>query len=235
MLRQRPATSIRSWMLSWWRPQLHHQEPRGYLGWAGGSGLNPKEEVVDEEVELEDNVENMTGSSSGMASQDLFSIPEGSRQSQQSISGVYDAGEESSDVDFRGTHCTLAEHLCQIRKRPRWIKEDMFQEVLQSSEAEKGECREWRETLKEKFKIERQDRKESEERIVKGQKWMIKVIEDQTEKSLIKLQAEHVCSPHLQPIQNCFPCSPNSSHIFFTTSRNVSIPHSLHPFGQLPK
>ncbi|EMP40759.1 Short-chain dehydrogenase/reductase family 16C member 6 [Chelonia mydas] len=59
------------------------------------SGLNSKDEVVDEEVELEDNVENTTGSSSGMASQDLFSIPEGSSQSQQPISGVHDAGEES--------------------------------------------------------------------------------------------------------------------------------------------
>ncbi|EMP42597.1 hypothetical protein UY3_00062 [Chelonia mydas] len=48
------------------------------------------------EVELEDNVEHKTGSSSGAVSQDLFSTPEGSSQSQQSVSSVHDAGEGSS-------------------------------------------------------------------------------------------------------------------------------------------
>ncbi|EMP38007.1 WW domain-containing transcription regulator protein 1 [Chelonia mydas] len=43
------------------------------------SGLNPKDEVLDEEVELEDDVEHAAGSS----------------QSQQSVSSVHDAGEES--------------------------------------------------------------------------------------------------------------------------------------------
>ncbi|EMP37526.1 hypothetical protein UY3_05339 [Chelonia mydas] len=62
---------------------------------AADSRLNPEDEVLDEEVEFEDNVKHMAGSSSGMASQDLFSTPEGSSQSQQSVSGMHDAGEES--------------------------------------------------------------------------------------------------------------------------------------------
>lgn len=48
------------------------------------SRLNPEGEVVEEEVELEDEVKHTAESSSGMASQDLFSTPEGSSQSQHS-------------------------------------------------------------------------------------------------------------------------------------------------------
>ncbi|XP_043371583.1 zinc finger and SCAN domain-containing protein 32-like [Dermochelys coriacea] len=80
------------------------------------SGLNPEDKVVDEEVELEDDVEHIAGSSGGMASQDLSSALEGSSQSQQPVSGVHDAGEESYDVAFRGTPYTPAEHLRHIRK-----------------------------------------------------------------------------------------------------------------------
>ncbi|EMP29096.1 hypothetical protein UY3_13791 [Chelonia mydas] len=76
----------------WRRPQLHHQESRGYFGANGDSRLNPDEEVVDEEVELKDAVQHMAGLSSAMASQDLFSTLEGSSQSLQSCSDVQERG-----------------------------------------------------------------------------------------------------------------------------------------------
>ncbi|EMP42276.1 hypothetical protein UY3_00436 [Chelonia mydas] len=63
---------------------------------AADSGLNHKDEVMDKEVEMEDDVEHVAGSSGGTASQDLFSTLEESSQSQQSSSGMHDAGEESS-------------------------------------------------------------------------------------------------------------------------------------------
>ncbi|XP_030405845.1 3-ketoacyl-CoA thiolase, peroxisomal isoform X1 [Gopherus evgoodei] len=52
---------------------------------AAASGVNPKDEVVDEEVELEEDVGQETGTSSGVASQDLFLTSEGSSQSQHSV------------------------------------------------------------------------------------------------------------------------------------------------------
>ncbi|XP_074980679.1 uncharacterized protein LOC142070672 [Caretta caretta] len=80
------------------------------------SRISLKDEVVDKEVELEEKMEQVTGSSRTMGSQELFSTPEGSSHSQHSVSGVHDAGEGSSDVAFRGTPYTSAEHLHQIRK-----------------------------------------------------------------------------------------------------------------------
>ncbi|EMP35934.1 hypothetical protein UY3_06900 [Chelonia mydas] len=78
------------------------------------SRLNPENEVVDEEVELEDDVERTAGLSA--VSQDLFSTLEVSSQSQQFVSGKHHAGEESPDVAFRGTPYTLTEHLREIKK-----------------------------------------------------------------------------------------------------------------------
>ncbi|EMP36602.1 Tyrosine-protein phosphatase non-receptor type 3 [Chelonia mydas] len=65
---------------------------------AVASRVNPKDKVVDEEVKLEEDVGQETGSSGGMASQDLFLTLEWSRQSQPSSSGVPDTGEGSSDL-----------------------------------------------------------------------------------------------------------------------------------------
>ncbi|EMP24041.1 hypothetical protein UY3_18899 [Chelonia mydas] len=45
------------------------------------------------------------------------------------------------DMAFKGIPYTPAECFHQIRKHPRWSKEDMFQEVLQYSDAEKREHR----------------------------------------------------------------------------------------------
>ncbi|KAM7160051.1 uncharacterized protein RBU57_010405 isoform 1-T5 [Macrochelys suwanniensis] len=89
------------------------------------SGLNLKDEVVDKEVELEDEMGQATGASGTVASQDLFLTQAGSSQSQQSVCGAHDAGEGNSDVAFRGTHYTPAESLCQVRKLRR-SKEDVL-------------------------------------------------------------------------------------------------------------
>ncbi|KAH1170314.1 hypothetical protein KIL84_001299 [Mauremys mutica] len=79
-----------------------------------------------------------------------------------------------------GTPYTPAEHLHQLRKLLRRCKEDMFWEVLQSSVATEQEQRAWRESANEDFKIDRQERKESQEILV-VQEQMIKVMEVQTE------------------------------------------------------
>ncbi|EMP26441.1 hypothetical protein UY3_16482 [Chelonia mydas] len=55
--------------------------------------LNPEDEVMDEEVELEDEMGQVTRLSSTVASEDLFLTQEGSNQSQHAISGTHDAGE----------------------------------------------------------------------------------------------------------------------------------------------
>ncbi|EMP34338.1 hypothetical protein UY3_08507 [Chelonia mydas] len=72
------------------------------------SGPNPQDEVVDEEVELEDDVEPTAGLPNGAASQELFTTPEVSSQSQQSLSGEQEAGEETpiSGSQTRGAACS---------------------------------------------------------------------------------------------------------------------------------
>ncbi|XP_074922648.1 calcyphosin-2 isoform X2 [Chelonoidis abingdonii] len=106
---------------------------------AAEGGPNLENEVIDEEVELDEDVQLPTGLPSGAGSQELFFILEMSSQSQQLLSDEQEAGDETPDVAFRNTHPIAAEHLHQIRKRPRHSKEDMFQEVLQCSNAKKRE------------------------------------------------------------------------------------------------
>ncbi|KAM9172798.1 uncharacterized protein ACDP82_020224 [Pangshura tecta] len=95
---------------------------------------NLEDEIIDEEVELDEDVQLPVG-----GSQELFFAPEMSSQSQQLLDDEQEAGDETPDVAFRNTSHTPAEHLHQIRKRPRHSKEDIFQEVLQCSSAEKRE------------------------------------------------------------------------------------------------
>ncbi|KAM7170655.1 uncharacterized protein RBU57_005282 [Macrochelys suwanniensis] len=77
-----------------------------------------------------------------------------------------------TDVALRNTPHTWAERLRQIRKHPRWSKEDMFWEVLHFSNAEKRERKEWREA-----EAERHDRKENQE-FQDATERMIKVMEE---------------------------------------------------------
>ncbi|CAM4709795.1 unnamed protein product, partial [Caretta caretta] len=150
-------------------------------------GSNPEDEVIDEEVESDDDVQLPVGSSGGASSQELFSTPEVSRQSQQLLSGEQEAGDKMPGMWPSGTPpSTLAKHLRQITKRPRRSKEDMFREVLHCSSAEKREC-------KECWEAERQNRKEDQE-FKDAIERMIKVMEEQTHmlKSLIMLQTEQI-------------------------------------------
>ncbi|EMP41383.1 hypothetical protein UY3_01394 [Chelonia mydas] len=86
------------------------------------------------------------------------------------------------DVAFRKSPQTLAKRPCQIRKCLRQSKEDMFQEVLQCSNAEKRECKKWKEAR-------RQDRKENQEFVKDPNERLIKVMEEQMQmlKSLTML------------------------------------------------
>ncbi|CAM4643014.1 unnamed protein product [Lepidochelys kempii] len=150
-------------------------------------GSNPEDEVIEEEVESDDDVQLPVGSSGGASSQELFSTPEVSRQSQQLLSGEQEAGDKMPGMWPSGTPpSTLAKHLRQITKRPRRSKEDMFREVLHCSSAEKREC-------KECWEAERQNRKEDQE-FKDATERMIKVMEEQTHmlKSLIELQTEQI-------------------------------------------
>nr|XP_042697668.1 uncharacterized protein LOC122172315 isoform X1 [Chrysemys picta bellii] len=197
---------------------------------ATASRVNLKDEVVDNEVELEEDVGQVTGSSGGMASQDLFLTLERSNQSQQSISGMPEAGEGSSikysfcfdtaclheetlpcqsaitsggtkaahkraaygpdlkphacrrcvlgssvtlssvtsDVPLRASSYMLVECLRQIRRRLRRSKEDMFRELLQSSDQAKSEHRAWRETINEKLEMDSQKRRQTQEQVNKA-------------------------------------------------------------------
>ncbi|XP_044866240.1 uncharacterized protein LOC123366659 [Mauremys mutica] len=203
--------------------------------WAGldvaKRGPNPEDTVIDEKVELDDNVELLSGSPCGAGSQERFTTPEVSSQSQQLLSGEQEAGKEMpADVAFRNTLHTLAKRLCQIRKCPRRSKDDMFWEVLHFSDAEKRERKDW-------WKAERQDRKENHEFVKDASEWMIKVMEEQMQllESLIMLQPEqmHACPP-LQHIQNFFPCpAPNFTRTVLSAFRDFLVSPSLHPLRQL--
>ncbi|EMP36418.1 hypothetical protein UY3_06400 [Chelonia mydas] len=140
---------------------------------AAERGPNPQDKVIDKEVELDEDMQLPAGSPSGAGSQELFSTPEVSSQSQQLLSGEQKAGDETPDVAFRNIPRTLAESLHQIQKHPRCSKEDKFWEVLQSSNAEKRE-------QKECWEAERQDRKENHVFVRDVTEWMIKIMEEQT-------------------------------------------------------
>ncbi|XP_030395239.1 uncharacterized protein LOC115637784 [Gopherus evgoodei] len=166
-------------------------------------GHNPEDEVIDEEVELDEDVQLPVGLLGGAGSQELFSTPEVSSQSQQLLFSEQEAGDETPAVALRNTPRTPAERLHQIRKYSRRSKEDMFWEVLQCSNAEKREC-------KECWEAEWQDRKENHAFVKDTTEQMLKVMEEQTQmlKSLIVLQTEQISArPPLQHIQNSFPCS----------------------------
>ncbi|EMP36748.1 hypothetical protein UY3_06069 [Chelonia mydas] len=129
----------------------------------------------------------------------------------------------SGYVILRDTPHTPAECLCQIKKHPS--KEDMFQEVLEFSNAEKRERREWRDA-------ERQDRKENQEFIEDATFRIIKVMEEQIQmlKSLIMLQTERIgARPPLKPIQNSFPCPHNSKYTVLFAFQKFSVSRSLQP------
>ncbi|EMP30658.1 hypothetical protein UY3_12213 [Chelonia mydas] len=129
-------------------------------------GPNPEDKVIEEEVALDDNVQLPVGSPGAVGSQELFSTPEVSSQSQQLLSGEHEAGEEMPDVAFRNTPGTPAEHMSQIRKCPQCSKEDMFWEVLQCSNAEKRERKEcW--VAKWQDIKENQEFKDATERMIK--------------------------------------------------------------------
>ncbi|XP_050807904.1 uncharacterized protein LOC127050226 isoform X1 [Gopherus flavomarginatus] len=107
-----------------------------------------------------------------------------SRSSSSSSSRSSSSGR---DVPLRATSYAPAERLHQIRRRTRRSKEDIFRELLQSTDAADSESRAWRETINEKLRMDSQERRQGQER-------MIKLMEDQTEmlRSLIALQAEHI-------------------------------------------
>ncbi|XP_050791474.1 calcyphosin-2 isoform X2 [Gopherus flavomarginatus] len=62
---------------------------------AAEGGPNLEDEVIDEAVELDEDVQLPAGSPSGAGSQELFFTPEMSSQSQQSLSGEQEAGDET--------------------------------------------------------------------------------------------------------------------------------------------
>ncbi|EMP38044.1 hypothetical protein UY3_04803 [Chelonia mydas] len=139
---------------------------------AAERGRNPEDEVIDEEVELEEDVQFPAGSPDGAGSQELFSTPEVSSQSQQLLSSESEAGDD-----------TPAEHLHQIRKRTRRSKEDMFREALQCSNAEKRE-------QKECWEAEWQDRKENQAFVKDATERMNKVMEEHTEAEVLNNAAD---------------------------------------------
>ncbi|KAM7176319.1 uncharacterized protein RBU57_002065 isoform 2-T2 [Macrochelys suwanniensis] len=148
---------------------------------------NPEEEVIDEEVEAED------GETRDASSQELFCTPEVSSQSLQSL----------SDFTSRNNPPTAAECLRKIRNWPRRTKEDMFQIMLQQSEAENTECKKWRES-------EKQEREEKNSYNRDATERMIKVMDCQTDmlQTLITLQLEQMrVHPPLHSIVNSFPCT----------------------------
>ncbi|EMP34859.1 Zinc finger and SCAN domain-containing protein 20 [Chelonia mydas] len=192
---------------------------------AAERGPNPEDELTDEEVELDEDMQLPAGSLDGAGSQELFSTPEVSSQSQQLFSGEQEAGDETPHVALRNTPRTPAECLCPLRKGPRHSKENMFPEVLQSSNAERREC-------KECWEAEWQDRKENHEFVKDVTERMIKGMEEQMQMltSLMVLQMEQIqARPPLQHIQNSFPCPPTPPTHSFPPSGTSRFPlHSTH-------
>nr|XP_042697672.1 uncharacterized protein LOC122172315 isoform X2 [Chrysemys picta bellii] len=74
----------------------------------------------------------------------------------------------TSDVPLRASSYMLVECLRQIRRRLRRSKEDMFRELLQSSDQAKSEHRAWRETINEKLEMDSQKRRQTQEQVNKA-------------------------------------------------------------------
>ncbi|EMP34328.1 hypothetical protein UY3_08497 [Chelonia mydas] len=113
-------------------------------------GPNLEDEVTDDEVEFDNHVELPADSPGGASTVHPLEV---SSQSQQLHSSEQEAGEETPDMALKDTAHTPAKRLHQIRKRPRWSKDNVFQEILHFSTAEKKEHKEWKEA-------ERLDRRE---------------------------------------------------------------------------
>ncbi|XP_043393486.1 uncharacterized protein LOC122463953 isoform X2 [Chelonia mydas] len=83
------------------------------------SGLSQEEEILDEEVEGDPEADDESEVRDACR-KEFFSTPEEASQSQLSELGEVQTGEEApADVVFRNTPRTLAELLCQTRKRSR--------------------------------------------------------------------------------------------------------------------
>nr|XP_042697674.1 uncharacterized protein LOC122172315 isoform X3 [Chrysemys picta bellii] len=145
---------------------------------ATASRVNLKDEVVDNEVELEEDVGQETlpcqsaitsGGTKAAHKRAAYGPdlkPHACRRcvlgSSVTLSSV------TSDVPLRASSYMLVECLRQIRRRLRRSKEDMFRELLQSSDQAKSEHRAWRETINEKLEMDSQKRRQTQEQVNKA-------------------------------------------------------------------
>lgn len=125
----------------------------------------------------------------------------------------------SADVPLRTHSSTPVKRHRKIRQRTKRSKEDMFRQVLQSTDTAHNKISVWRETSNEKLRMDTLERRD-------GQEQMMKLLEDQTEmfKSLITLLSEHIHTQvPLQLIRNSIPCPPQSPHHILSM---FPVPHS---------
>ncbi|EMP39476.1 Myosin-XVI [Chelonia mydas] len=106
-----------------WQPPPPPPRAYGYFEGTGGNRVNPEDEVVDKEVELEVDVGYAMRSSGGMASRDLFLTPEESSQSQHSGSGMQMKQERQA---LLGTHFALILH---SDRRLRYLNQTVLEET----------------------------------------------------------------------------------------------------------
>ncbi|XP_043348948.1 uncharacterized protein LOC122455948 [Dermochelys coriacea] len=136
-------------------PTPKHSMDTSQEPWVTSS--NNKEDIVDEEEEEEENVRQASRGSILPDSQELFLALE-PVPSQDQLAAEHDAGEGTfAETLSVGTSSTLGQRLSQIRRQKKKTREDMFNELVRTSESDKKELRAWRIALSDNLHMDREE------------------------------------------------------------------------------
>ncbi|EMP39491.1 Arginine and glutamate-rich protein 1 [Chelonia mydas] len=173
-------------------PTFTYKSPVDTLrGLEVASRVNPKDEVVDKEVELEEDVKQATGSSNGLPSQDHFLTLKGSSQPQQSSSGMSEAGKGSSDMPLRASSggTPQSDKEANVKERQQEIEEKLIEEETARRVEELVAKRVEEELEKRKDEIEREVLRRVEEAKRIMEKQLLEELERQRQAELAAQKA----------------------------------------------
>ncbi|KAH1187422.1 hypothetical protein KIL84_020171, partial [Mauremys mutica] len=119
-----------------------------------------------------------------------------------------------------------------LRASSYTLAEDIFQDVLQSSEQAYSEHRAWRVTVNEKLEMDIQERRQGQEQIIEGQEQMIKLMEDQrcSGPSWNTCVLDSPCSPY-RAVFHVLPKLPPNIRCMFPAHRSTLCTPGLGTFS----
>ncbi|XP_073164571.1 uncharacterized protein [Lepidochelys kempii] len=192
--------------------------PHLYVDSCRGVSRNRNEED-DEDGEVEDSVHQASGETITPDSQELFITLE-SIPSQPSQPGLPDLESREGTSAVNVSTLPLAspsQRLAQVRRRKKCIHNEMFSELMQSTQTERTQQNAWRQTMAESRKAQNEHKDrwlEQEERWrqcdERRQDAMLRLLEDQTDMLRRMVDMQERDRPPLQPLFNQ-PPSPTSS------------------------